>query len=494
MERGVRQGCPISPLLFILTTELFAASVRADPNIKGIKVPGFVRAIKIRLFADDTSLFLRDFIDFREILAKIKLFTFFCGLQLNKKKSFAMTFSKNNLEGSFKNGIKFVSKLKILGIIFSTHQDARDIDENFKGKIKSLEKLFSSWNRRHLSVIGKIVIVKQMGISLLVNIMQSIGIDQNRIKIIEKMIFRFIWCKNRDKNSRITERVKRSILCNERERGGLCMTNLVCFQSSFLLDWAEKLMCSEYADWKGSALAALGEVGGRAAFQGNVKSNEFKNLNKIKNNFWKAVLVHWLDHKASSSDNLATLTSQTPLFNNKNITYKNSHLFFDECIKKNILYVKDVCIDSRFVTYQEFENRLKCPNSLLIYNCLYNALKKAYPILFEINNNSPRTNNIFKENDTLMIGRKGYYKMLCSPEEPWIEAYWTRKYNKTFQKSSWMVAYNCTRETRLQVLHWKILMKIYPTSVSLFKMKMRASEMCETCRQLDTIEHFFLSL
>ena len=143
MERGVRQGCPISPILFILTTELLAASIRADPKIRGIEIPGFVRAIKIRFFADDTTLFLRDMIDFREVLSKIKQFSIFSGLQLNTKKSFALQFGNDDLNGTFKQGIKFVTKFKILGIYFSSKEEAINMDENTTEKIKNLKKNFS---------------------------------------------------------------------------------------------------------------------------------------------------------------------------------------------------------------------------------------------------------------------------------------------------------------------------------------------------------------
>ena len=90
MERGVRQGCPISPVLFILTSELFAASVRADSNIKGIRLPNSQKFLKILQYADDITLLIRDLIDFREVLSRIKLFSKFSGLELNFKKANGM--------------------------------------------------------------------------------------------------------------------------------------------------------------------------------------------------------------------------------------------------------------------------------------------------------------------------------------------------------------------------------------------------------------------
>ena len=38
MQRGVRQGCPISPLLFIITLELLARDIRRNDKIKGLKL------------------------------------------------------------------------------------------------------------------------------------------------------------------------------------------------------------------------------------------------------------------------------------------------------------------------------------------------------------------------------------------------------------------------------------------------------------------------
>ena len=56
MGRGVRQGCTLSPHIFILCAEILAAVIRKDTEIKGISVGS--TECKLSQFADDTTLIL----------------------------------------------------------------------------------------------------------------------------------------------------------------------------------------------------------------------------------------------------------------------------------------------------------------------------------------------------------------------------------------------------------------------------------------------------
>ena len=51
---GVRQGCPLSPYLFLLAAELMSVKIRQSSAVKGISI--FEREINISQFADDTNL------------------------------------------------------------------------------------------------------------------------------------------------------------------------------------------------------------------------------------------------------------------------------------------------------------------------------------------------------------------------------------------------------------------------------------------------------
>ena len=56
IQRGVRQSCPLSPYLFVLSAEMLATAIRKNTNIKGISVNN--TEIKLSQYADDTTLIL----------------------------------------------------------------------------------------------------------------------------------------------------------------------------------------------------------------------------------------------------------------------------------------------------------------------------------------------------------------------------------------------------------------------------------------------------
>ena len=49
--RGVKQGCPLSPKLFIMAIEMLAIKIRSNKNIKGLEIQGI--KTKVSMYADD---------------------------------------------------------------------------------------------------------------------------------------------------------------------------------------------------------------------------------------------------------------------------------------------------------------------------------------------------------------------------------------------------------------------------------------------------------
>ena len=58
LERGVRQGDPLSPYLFIIAIEILAIKIRQDNNIQGFKIGQEI--LKLSSFTDDMTCFLKD--------------------------------------------------------------------------------------------------------------------------------------------------------------------------------------------------------------------------------------------------------------------------------------------------------------------------------------------------------------------------------------------------------------------------------------------------
>ena len=138
VERGVRQGDPLSPYLFIIALELLLIKIRNDSCIKGIKTDN--AEVKLAAFADDLITFLHDKGSPEHLFSTLDAFEGCCGLKLTKDKMEAYWLgSSHNCNEDL--SMETVNKpMKILGIHFTYNSRLKN-ELNFDAILKSLKKL-----------------------------------------------------------------------------------------------------------------------------------------------------------------------------------------------------------------------------------------------------------------------------------------------------------------------------------------------------------------
>ena len=159
MKRGVRQGCPISPYLFLLAAQLLCEHIKHS-NLKGITIAD--RTIIISQLADDTTLFLKNSSQVSLAISLIDHFTKASGLRLNLKKCESLPIK--SCYTNLISNIQVKNSVTYLGIIIDKNESQRCAN-NFNPIIDKTKKKFNMWLLRDLSLRGRILLSKAEGIS-----------------------------------------------------------------------------------------------------------------------------------------------------------------------------------------------------------------------------------------------------------------------------------------------------------------------------------------
>jgi hypothetical protein len=94
LKSGMRQGCPLSSLLFNIVLEFLARAIREEEEIKGIQIGK--ETVKISLFANDMILYLKDPKNSTpKLLDTINSYSKVAGYKINLQKSLAFLFTNN---------------------------------------------------------------------------------------------------------------------------------------------------------------------------------------------------------------------------------------------------------------------------------------------------------------------------------------------------------------------------------------------------------------
>ena len=181
VTRGVRQGCPLSPYLFILAIESLANQIRNNQNIKGINVNGIKHVIS--LYADDTSLFLvGDATPFKECLYIFKKFRLLSGLKMNfdKTEVMPMNGSCNHRKKVEEIGLRWnMGPINTLGVQICPNLD-KMVKENYEAKLGNMKSAIKMLASRNLSLMGKIIIIKSQVLSQIIYLLQCLPLPEQR--------------------------------------------------------------------------------------------------------------------------------------------------------------------------------------------------------------------------------------------------------------------------------------------------------------------------
>ena len=232
IKKGVRQGCPLSTVLFILCIELLAQLMRTSPDIKGISFGNTTN--KISLFADDATCILKDIDSIKNVFKLTNIFSQYSGLKLNVDKSVVSFIGvwrrlpKLEMNITIQNdsfnmlGIELGNNLSICHKI------------SISNKIDRMATRLNIWSQRNLSLIGKVNIAKSMGISNLIYSLNCVQCKESHLKEAQSIVNKFIWSKRPCK-------IKHWSLAADYDAAGINSPDLITMQKSLRLAWLQRI-------------------------------------------------------------------------------------------------------------------------------------------------------------------------------------------------------------------------------------------------------------
>ena len=398
LERGVRQGDPLSPYLFVVAVETLAIAIRQNPDKKGIVIGK--EETKLLQYADDTIAILSDTDSAKTLFKLLDLFHNVSGLKINSSKTEGMWIG--SLKGSKEEpfGIEWPKiPIKALGMYF-TYDRKLLKEKNFIERLVSIKKLINICSSRGLSVYGKVTIIKSFLIPKFVYAFSILPTPKEVVNELNQLLFKFLW-KGVDKVTRVS-------VINEYESGGLKMIDIDCMIKSLRLAWLQRLFNDSTATWKRYFLHLLEPVGGLFFLNCNYDIKDYN----FPSQFYNELLLWWSEFRETFS---SERDYRNIIWQNKEIRIDNKPVYFKNYLASGIINIHDLRFDLNITdSFRYFSNEIYKINFLQ-----WAGLRYSIPSHLKTNNVTVSTdspsfsieNNIF---DFTVKRSKDYYSLLVS--------------------------------------------------------------------------------
>ncbi|KAF1318298.1 Rxlr effector protein, partial [Globisporangium splendens] len=193
VKSGIRQGCPLAPLLFIVAAEILALAVQQDPHLEGIRVTrSGAEPHLISTFVDDSAVFLKQGKQLPRLMQLLSEFGQQSGLHVQPTKSSYICLNTAVVHEQ-RCGIpvlKHGETVRHLGIQIGTGNITQ---ANWEDRLQKLRTRLIIAAKVSNSVVGRVLILNSV---LLPSILFTVSYIKPPAKVLDQLVNlqkQFLW-------------------------------------------------------------------------------------------------------------------------------------------------------------------------------------------------------------------------------------------------------------------------------------------------------------
>ena len=372
IKRGVRQGCPLSALLYVLCAEVLGTAIRKNTNIKGYKYQDM--EYKRGQYADDMNVLVTTDESIYHLFETIKIYEQATNAKINEEKSEGLMIGKWKNRSDKPFDLKWTNKgVKSLGVYVGNDRNEM-AKRGFEEKKEKVKNSLIFWPTRTLSLKGRVFVLNTFILSQLWYICECQDIPKTIQNDLEKMILDFVW--NRKKHHQTNKKT----LSSSFDKGGPKLVDIHEKTKTYRNRWIfEVLKASDDAIVFFLVYKLIGSQKHISQGLNILKYNDPDLTKGIKNEFYRNSIKYIFELNISYKPKNAQSIENDSIYYNKLLKDENGlnfrlpkYLKFDNIPKYVPIQFKDLPIKTRSMKKEYNEQNQKINTA---YGKMQNEIK-----------------------------------------------------------------------------------------------------------------------
>lgn len=191
IRKSVRQGCPLSAVLYAVTTEPLVQAILKDSRIRGIRSPGLTE-FKLALYADDVNVMVRGEDSCETVLHHLSIYERASGARVNRAKSCVMAGPGEAVPQAAADFKREGGPVKVLGL-YMGGDPAVCVERVWREQVAWCRTMLYGWRQRVLGIRGRVLVINAIMIPKLVYTLQVCPVPDWVFPAVGALIRSFLW-------------------------------------------------------------------------------------------------------------------------------------------------------------------------------------------------------------------------------------------------------------------------------------------------------------